>query len=497
MRLGCVAAVLLLAATHCACGGDRARPASPSPTATATATGTATTTTTATPSPSPSPTPTSLPEMGDPFSGGQTTVFDATANAFGQPARNLPLSERTDFFVGNAFFNRNWVTAPSSTVGSDGLGPVFNARSCSSCHFHDGRGRPPLEPDEPFVGLLFRLSVPGQAADGGPLADPVYGGQLNQQAILGVPAEGHGRVTYTEVPGTFADGDPYSLREPAYDFVDLAFGPLDADIRISPRTAPFIFGLGLLEALEEATVLAGADPNDDDGDGVSGRPNIVWDRRQQRAVLGRFGWKANQPSLEQQNAGAFIGDIGLTSMLFPEQNCTAAQPECLAAPSGGDPEIDQQKIDSITFYTHFLAVPARRDVDDPEVRRGEQLFRQVGCAACHLPTLVTGDAPGAPALSAQRIHAYTDLLLHDMGPGLADDRPDFMAEGREWRTPPLWGVGLIETVNRHTNLLHDGRARGFTEAILWHGGEADAAREAFRTLPRAERAALLRFLGSL
>ena len=463
--------------------------------ATPTSTATSTPAQSATPTATPTATPSS--NLGDPLSGGQTTVFNATIAAFGQPARNLPLDSRTDFFVGNALFNRSWVTAPSSTEGSDGLGPVFNARSCSSCHFRDGRGRPPIEPDESFVGLLFRLSIPGETANGGPLSDPAYGGQLNQQAVLGVPAEGRATATYTEMPGMYGDGDPYSLRAPSYDFVDLAFGPLDNEIRVSPRTAPFIFGLGLLEALDDETIVARADPDDRDGDGISGRPNRVWDLRREAAVLGRFGWKANQPTIEQQTAGAFRDDMGLTSTLFPAQNCPPVQSECLAAPTGGDPEVDQRKIDVVTFYTRFLAVPARRDVDNPDVRRGEEVFDRIGCTDCHTATLVTGAVPEAPELSGQRIHPYSDLLLHDMGPDLADERPDFEADGREWRTPPLWGVGLIATVNRHTLLLHDGRARGFAEAILWHGGEAEPAATAFRTLPRDERAALLRFLESL
>jgi CxxC motif-containing protein (DUF1111 family) len=247
----------------------------------------------------------------------------------------------------------------------------------------------------------------------------------------------------------------------------------------------------------EETILAFADPGDADGDGISGRPNFVRDRRADADALGRFGWKANQPSVEQQNSGAFLGDIGVTSTLFPEQNCTAVETECAAAPDGGDPEVDQDKIDSVTFYARLLAVPARRDVDDPVVLRGESLFHEIGCAACHRSTVVTGDVTGIPALSRQTIHPYTDLLLHDMGPDLADDRPDFQADGREWRTAPLWGVGLIDNVNRHDFLLHDGRARGFAEAILWHGGEGEAARESFRMLPKEDRSALLRFLESL
>jgi CxxC motif-containing protein (DUF1111 family) len=480
----------LLAALLVGCGDGGGSP-SRTPTVTPPATASASAT------PTPTPTATPVPELGDPLSGGDTTVFMATADSFGQPARNLPLDQRTDFFVGNALFNRNWVTAPSSTVGSDGLGPVYNAASCWSCHARDGRGHPPLTPDEPFVGLLFRLSIPGTAADGGVVGDPNYGDQLNPRAILGVPPEGRPTLSYTEIPGAYGDGTPFSLRAPTYDFVDLAFGPLDPGIRVSPRVAPFIIGLGLLAAVDDATILTRADPDDADGDGISGRPNHVWDRRRQQTVLGRFGWKANQPTLEQQNTGAFLGDIGLSSPLFPDQSCTAVQTACLAAPDGGDPEVDQLKVDMVTFYTRYLAVPARRDVDDPIVRQGEALFSQIGCAACHTPTMITGTLSDAPALSGQRIHPYSDLLLHDLGDGLADGRPDFDAEGNEWRTPPLWGIGLIPAVNRHTLLLHDGRARDAGEAILWHGGEASAAREAFRTLSSDERAALVRFLGSL
>jgi CxxC motif-containing protein (DUF1111 family) len=452
---------------------------------------------TATPSATAQPTATATPEavFDDALSGGSGTVFNETLSAFGQPARNLPLSQRTDFFVGNALFNRDWVTAGASTTGSDGLGPVFNARSCSSCHFRDGRGRPPIAPDESFIGLLFRLSIPGTNDVGGPLPEPHYGGQLNQAAILRVPPEGKASVVYEEIAGSYGDGEPYSLRRPVYDFA-LNFGPLQPDAMVSPRTAPFLIGIGLLEAIDESTVLAAADPDDRDGDGISGRANLVWDHLHGEQALGRFGWKANVPTIEQQNTGAFLGDIGITSDLFPEQNCTPVQVDCLAAPDGGTPEVDQGKIDAVTFYSRYLAVPARREVQDPTVRAGERLFSAIGCATCHTTTVFTGSAAEAP-LANQRIHPYSDLLLHDMGDGLADGRPDFLADGNEWRTPPLWGLGLVETVNRHTLFLHDGRARGVAEAILWHDGEGETARERFRNLPAADRAALIRFLESL
>jgi CxxC motif-containing protein (DUF1111 family) len=265
---------------------------------------------------------------------------------------------------------------------------------------------------------------------------------------------------------------------------------------MSPRIAPAVFGVGLLEAVPETEIVGHADPDDANGDGISGRPNRVRDVETDRLALGRFGWKANVPSVEQQNAGAFNADIGITSSVFPDTLCTEAQRACNAAPSGGEPEVDDHKLGRVTFYTRTLAVPARRDVDDDDVRKGEELFRAAACSACHLPTLHTGDSD-IDALVDQTIHPFTDLLLHDMGPGLADRRPDGRASGTEWRTAPLWGLGLVEIVNRHTRLLHDGRARNLTEAILWHGGEAEAAKERFRRMSRDDRDALITYLESL
>jgi CxxC motif-containing protein (DUF1111 family) len=433
----------------------------------------------------------------DPRSGGDTTVFDASVNAFGQPAANLPFAERPDFFTGNALFNRNWVTAPSSTVGSDGLGPLFNAASCSACHFKDGRGRPPVADGEAFQSVLVRLSVPGEDAVDGTVAEPRYGRQLGNRAILGVAPEGAPRLVYEEHAGAYGDGEPYSLRAPELVIDDLGYGPLAGDALTSVRVAPQIVGLGLLAAVDEATLLARADPDDVDRDGISGRANQVWDLRRGAAVAGRFGWKANAPTIEQQGAGAFVGDIGITSPLFASEDCTTVEATCAHAPNGGMPEIDQLKLDLVTFYVTLLAVPARRALESPVVQRGEALFVAAGCVSCHVPTLHTAELPGFPAVSHQIIHPFTDLLLHDMGPDLADGRPDFLATGSEWRTPPLWALGLVPTVNGHLFLLHDGRARGFAEAVLWHGGEGAAAAEAFRTMSADDRAALVRFLESL
>ncbi len=430
--------------------------------------------------------------------GGDTTREDASRNSFGLPAPGLSNEQRRLFERGDSFFSQNWVTAPASTDARDGLGPTFNAQACSSCHVLDGRGAPP-DPTgaEARLGLLLRLSVPGtDAATGAPLPDPVYGGQLQDRAVLDVPAEGRLAVSYEIIAGSYGDGTPFELLSPTYEVEDLAFGPLASDIMMSPRLAPQVIGMGLLQAVPAEAIRASADPQDADGDGISGRPNTVWDAVANVATLGRFGWKANVATVEQQVAGAFLGDIGITSDLHPGENCPAPQASCSAAQNGGTPELTGERLGAVTFYNRTLSVPAMRDVDDPDVGAGARLFDGLGCASCHTPTLRTGPSDIA-VLANQTFHPYTDLLLHDMGEGLADGRPDFDAGGSEWRTPPLWGLGLIDDINGHRFLLHDGRARTIAEAILWHGGEAHASREAFRNLEAGRRAQLLAFLEAL
>ena len=430
--------------------------------------------------------------------GGDTTRAEVSRNAFSLPAPQLTNEQRRMFEVGDSFFTQNWVTAPASTEARDGLGPTFNAQACSSCHTLDGRGAPP-DPtgEEARLGLLVRLSVLGSdPVTGAPLPDPVYGGQLQDRSVVGVPAEGTLVVSYEIVVGTYGDGTVYELRSPAYEIVDLAFGPMDEHVRLGPRLAPHVVGMGLLQAIPEDSIRALADPDDADGDGISGRANTVWDARAGAPALGRFGWKANVATIEQQTAGAFHGDIGITSALHPMENCPEPQTECVAAPDGGTPELTDSRLTAVEFYVRTLAVPALRGAETDEVRAGARLFEDFGCSSCHTPTHRTGSSD-IDALADQLIHPYTDLLLHDMGPGLADGRADFDASGSEWRTPPLWGIGLAEDINGYLFLLHDGRARTFEEAILWHGGEGEAAREAFRLANAEERAQLLAFLEAM
>ena len=440
-------------------------------------------------------------------SGGATTVFDKSRNAYSLPAGNLGILRRDNFFIGNAFFKQPWVSSPASTKARDGLGPLFNTNTCQSCHVKDGRGRPPLTEDEDFLSALVRLSIPATTEEhqkklliDGFVAEPNYGGQVQNRAIQGVKPEGQPRLSYEEIIGEFSDGEKYTLIKPSLRIDDLAYGELHPDVMTSVRVAPIMIGLGLLDAISNEDILANADPDDTNNDGISGRVNRVWDAQKQTSVIGRFGWKANQPTIAQQAMGAFHGDMGLTTELTPHHNCTPVQTDCAKAPNGSDgdePEVPKKIMDTVTFYSSTLGVPARRNTKTEAAQKGKQLFTSAGCSSCHTPRFKTADHASIPELSNQTIAPYTDLLLHDMGEGLADGRPDFLATGREWRTAPLWGIGLTETVNEHTRFLHDGRARNLSEAILWHGGEGEKAKQNYIDMPKADRDALITFLETL
>ena len=450
-----------------------------------------------------------------PGGGATSRASTDTPSAFSASSGNMDFKRELDFKVGNGIFRKNWVSAPSSTDSSDGLGPLFNARACQNCHLKDGRGHPPLSSDVPddSGSMLVRLSVPPatdadrallEAHKMNSLPDPTYGGQLQDFAIQSFASEGKLKIAYKERKVKLAGGETVSLRVPTYSLADLNYGSASPDIMISPRVAPQMIGVGLLEAVPEAQILDNADPDDANKDGIRGKPNMVWSREHDRLMLGRFGWKAGVPTIAQQAAEAFNGDIGLSTTMIPKGSgdCTEKEKACLDAPSGASPryqnaEVGDDLFAMVEFYSKNLAVPARRKPDDPEVLKGKALFYQIGCTSCHKPKFMTGDAPGQPHLSHQLIYPYTDMLLHDMGEGLSDDRPEGEASGKEWRTAPLWGIGLTGIVNGHTLFLHDGRARNLTEAILWHGGEAEAARDKYAALSKADRAHLVAFVNSL
>jgi len=425
----------------------------------------------------------------DPASGGAMTVLDASATAFGQPGPTLTAAQRALHDIGDKLFDVNFVPDPAADHG--GLGPRFVNVACAACHLNDGRGSAP-QPGGPFASLLFRVSVPGVDAHGGPAPVLAFGTQLEFRGAPGLPTVAIGTLSYADSIDQFADGTPDTLHVPAYG-IAAPYRALPATVLLSPRLAPPNFGLGLLEAVPDAAIEALAAGRAALVAGVAGHPNRVWDPTAGRMVLGRFGLKANVGSLLQQTAAAFNADMGVTSSFLPAEPCSDA----IAACGAHAPDVSDSVLTAVTAYIRTLAVPARRSTEAPAVLRGQALFASAGCALCHTPTLQTGTVAGDPELSGQTIHPYTDLLLHDMGPGLADGRPDYLATGREWRTPPLWGIGLTGTVNRNVSFLHDGRARSLLEAVMWHGGQAAAARAVVRGLSRADRDALLAFLQSL
>jgi CxxC motif-containing protein (DUF1111 family) len=492
--------------------------------------------------------------------GGATTNTTGNQSSFGfdTPAPNLSDADLTTHLVGDGEFEAAFITAPSMDFPLlDGVGPVFNNNACANCHARDGRANYTstalnAAPGtwtklDSQAGIFLRISV--NAADGActpeaandyctPQPVPGFAAQLFHRGVLGArpdsPFTGLADVyvSFETRPLQYGDGTPVTLYKPVfqirnpYDNPGELPGPtptsrlLQADVATSPRMGLPMFGLGLLEAVPEADILALADPDDLDGDGISGRPNWVLDpvKKYQGDAeprsLGRFGWKASTPSVLAQGAGAYRNDMGVTNYLFPQESIagTPLHTTYLASHPGDDGqaatghEVGEEVVKQVMFYANTLAVPARRNVHDVDVRRGAALFASAACAKCHHPDFTTGSHPGifgpagtvpVAAVQGQRIYPFTDMLLHDMGEDLADHRTDFAASGREWRTRPLWGIGLTKTVNPLAGFLHDGRARTLEEAILWHGGEAEKSRETFRTMSAADRAALVAFLMSL
>lgn len=431
-----------------------------------------------------------LEEYNELYAGGSQTVFDDGSGAFGHEFPNISSSASEMHGIGDGAFEAPFVTAPAPLRG--GVGPVYNNVSCINCHIGDGRGKPP-GPSEQMLSMLIRISVAGAGPHGEPNPVPGFGGQLQQRSIIGTLPEADVVIAYTNINGFFADGTPYTLRAPSYSLQN-PYQPLPAGVMLSPRIAPPVFGLGLLEAVTKETILGFADPDDADGNGISGKANTVWDAVNNEMTLGRFGWKCGAPNLLQQSAGAYNEDMGITNFVFPvESSFGQLQYDGL----NDENEVQDSLLFYVAKYIRTLAVPARRNLASAEVQKGKQLFMNAKCSSCHIPVMRTGVDVAFPEASNQVIFPYTDMLLHDMGAGLADGRPEYDADGQEWRTTPLWGLGLTQTVNGHNYFLHDGRARSIEEAILWHGGEAAASQNAFVNMSLADRNALLAFLESL
>jgi CxxC motif-containing protein (DUF1111 family) len=436
--------------------------------------------------------PEPIPESGynEWLSGGSQTIFDNGSGAFGAIFPNLSASREAVHDVGDAAFEQTFVTAPA--LINAGLGPVFNNVSCTSCHINDGRGKPPLG-NEQISSLLIRVSIPGNDVHGGPNPVPGFGGQLQQRGIFNALPEANIKITYTEQPYRFADGETYSLRSPTYT-LENPYISLPSGVMLSPRIAPPVFGLGLLEAIAEEDILALADVEDRNSDGISGKPNYAWNIAEGKKTLGRFGWKAANPSILQQAASAYSEDMGITNFIFPKESSSGQQQY-----DGRDDEyeVSDSLLRSVEFYIRTLAVPARRNADDAQVLVGKKIFADAKCSSCHVPRARTITNVAFSEISNQVIFPYSDLLVHDMGDDLADHRPDFDADGREWRTAPLWGIGLTRVVNGHQNFLHDGRARTLLEAIMWHGGEAEQSKNYVKSISKKDREALIKFLESL
>jgi CxxC motif-containing protein (DUF1111 family) len=449
--------------------------------------------------------------------GGQHThQKPASRFSFSHPSPALSMDKRLDFYVGKAIFEKIWVFSPSSTTASDGLGPLYNARSCVRCHKGNGRGM--IEGNKSSSPALFlRLSIPPATAEHrallasgkvGFITEPTYGKQLQTFAHPGGKAEGQLEVQYKPIKIGLNGGDIIEIQQPSYHISDLGYGPIHHNFLLSPRIAPPIFGLGLLEAIDENDIFKLADSDDKNNDGISGKANIVWDKKTKTSKLGRFGWKAGTPFLEQQNNAALSGDLGISSWMFPQHHgeCTKRQTACLQQKHGNmrrdKPKQDMLEAsrvmtDLLLYYTRNIAVPSVRLINDLDRKKGKELFYKAGCQKCHQPSFTTGKFLEQTSLESQTIWPYSDLLLHDMGIDLADNRSEFLANGQEWRTPPLWGIGLTKTVSGGTFYMHDGRARSLIEAILWHGGEAESAKQMIIKMNNKQRKQLISFLESL
>lgn len=425
------------------------------------------------------------------WAGGEGTVFVSDNQAYNQALANLSSQHKSEYLSGiSQFFS---IFNPVQSAAHGGLGPQFNMTSCRQCHRGNGRSQPPMSEDDLNTGLLIRLSIAGEDEHGGPLGVPAFGSQLQTRATDENPVEGKYYIDYVSEQVMYADGNGVAIYQPYINFYNL-YETMPAGVLKSARNASPVFGLGLLEAVSDQEIISRADEQDANGDYISGKVNNVWDIASQSMKVGRFGWKASSPTIMQQNAEAFNQDMGVTSELIPNENCSS-QTNCVGG-STTEYDITMAELEQLESFIRGIAVPAPRHLEAEEVQQGRQLFYDIGCTGCHTPQLITGESEWVE-LSHQIIYPYTDLLLHDLGEVLGDGRPDFEASANEWRTAPLWGIGLTKVVNPDAKFLHDGRASTLEEAILWHGGEAYWAKNAFIALTAAERAAVIAFLNAL
>ena len=459
--------------------------------------------------------------------GGDTGISISSAESYSKPSSNLTASRKGHFFIGNAFFRQPWVIAPASTDSRDGLGALFNVAACQSCHVKDGRGHAPMTSDDDADSLLIRLAMPATTDEQRQqlqnsliekVVHPMYGGQLQDRGIQGVPAEARIAVQWTDKPVTFADGHIETLRAPTFNLTKPGYGAFDDDLMVSPRVALPMIGLGLLEQIPDEAIKKQAVDNKNSTNGdISGKFNWVMDPQTGKHALGRFGWKAGQTKLITQNQSAFNEDMGLTSNIRPHESCMPTQTACMNATTGADEqgngkppvEVNDEVAKFVEFYTRNLAVPHRRDADDTLVLAGKKRFYDMGCQSCHTPRYQLPKTDDDHLEQhGQVIYPYTDLLLHDMGDDLADRtiagklpakniQVEFLANSYEWRTPALWGIGLAQTVDPQATFLHDGRARTLMEAVLWHGGEAQKQQQKVLKLDKQGRSELNAFLQSL
>ncbi len=413
-----------------------------------------------------------------------------------KPRKGLSNEQYDQFILGRSFFTIPWVEAPSATTARDGLGPLFNANTCKSCHPGNGRGELYTNDNKVSRSLVVRVSIPSDgskkhetlASKMGFVPHEVYGNQISINGVHGVPFEARVKVDFEKIKVDFPDGEKDTILKPKYELVDKNYGDLD-DAILSYRMAQTMHGLGMIEKISDESILANEDINDSNGDGISGKANRVYSPLTKQEAIGRYTWKASAPSILEQVAGAANNDMSITTSLHINDNCTSSQKECNEAPKPRHKEdLPDLRLGAIDFYIRNLR--AYEPIKDEEFKEGLEVFKALDCAKCHTTSFSTVDG--------FEVSPYSDFLLHDMGEGLADGRVEFDATASEFRTAPLWGLSLHKKINgKNPRLLHDGRARNFQEAILWHGGEAENAKQKYMNASKQTREKLIKFLERL